>query len=118
MALDRMKAPAMTEYYAITFSTTLPASEVFRRLRDGGTWRWNDRDSERWGDYVSSSGVPGAIVKVFVGEPTADRCAANVAFDSDAPDAAALATAVRKTLVDTILPALDARDIAIEPFLE
>jgi hypothetical protein len=108
----------VTEYYALTFKTPLPASEVFRRLREGGPWKWIDRDSERWGDYVSSIGVPGAIVKVFVGEPSADRCAANVEFESDVAGADAQAEAVRKTLVETILPALEARDICIAPFLE
>jgi hypothetical protein len=108
----------MRESYAYTFTTSLAPAELFRRLRAEGTWTWIDRDSDRWGDYVSAIDAPGAIVKVVPGEPARGRCLANVEFDSDAADAALQAAAVRRTLVEKILPALDAREVREGDYVE
>jgi hypothetical protein len=108
----------MRSLYAYAFSTALAPADVFRKLRETATWMWVDRESDRWGDYVSSVGVPGAIVKVFCGEPSPDRCAANVRFESEADDAAVQDAAVRKTLLQKILPSIGATDVTEIEYLE
>jgi hypothetical protein len=104
--------------YAYAFTTALAPAEMFARLRASGPWRWIDRDSERWGDHVSSAGVPGAIVKILAGEPSPGRCAANVRFESDTADADAVEARVRQTLLARVLPSIDACDIAEIEYLE
>jgi hypothetical protein len=108
----------MRQYYAYSFTTSLAPADVFRRLRADGTWTWIDRDSDRWGDYVSAVDAPGAIVKVIPGEPAPDRWTANVAFECEDADADAQAEDLRETLVDRILPAIGARDVRESGYLE
>jgi hypothetical protein len=104
--------------YAYAFTTALAPAELFARLRAAGPWQWIDRDSDRWGDYVSSSGVPGTIVKIIPGEPAPGQWTANVRFESDAGDADAAAARIRDTLLRVVLPAIGAQGVTETEYLE
>lgn len=108
----------MRNLYAYAFTTALAPAELFERLRASAIWQWIDRDSDRWGEYVSTVGVPGAVVKVIPGEPEPGRCAVNVRFESDADNAADQDRGVRQTLLSKILPGVGARDVTEIEYLE
>ena len=107
----------MTDLFAYTFATDLSLAELAARLA-GGPWRWIERDGERWGDYLATVGVPGAIVKLIVDEPGPGTGAINVRFASTDPDAAAQLAALRRTLEQAVLPAIGARAVAAAAYLE
>ena len=108
----------MKRLFAYTFQTELPLAQITARLGEAGGWRWIERDSDRWGDYLSTIGVPGAVVKLFVNEPTPGTCAVNVRFESDDADAEARCAEVERTLVGAVLPAIGARAVTPAEYLE
>ena len=106
------------ELYSFTFVTDLSLAEILQCLRAQGVWEWIERDSDRWGDYISTSGLQDAIVKVFDGEPNPGKFTANVKFESDASDAAYRRKAIRETLLTETLPAIGARAVTEGEYLE
>lgn len=103
----------MQSRFAYSFTTSLDRTEMFLRLRERGPWRWVDRNSDRWGQYLSTSSPRGSNVQLLIGEPTPDRCTVNVEFESDAADAEEKEREIREALLERILPQLEARDVAL-----
>jgi hypothetical protein len=101
------------EVYAYSFRSDLPLAGIFSRLTEQGTWRWLERDNDNWGEYLSSRVLHDpdhGMVKIFAEGDGA--YVVNVSLESSQPDAQARYDAVRKTLLEKILPALGARDVA------
>jgi len=101
----------MTTVFAYAFAVDLTLEQLFARLNQAGPWRWTMRDSEHWGDYISTRVVPApddAMVKIYV-EP--DHYVVNASFESEHPDATAKLQELRSTLLEKVLPALGARDV-------
>lgn len=101
----------MTKHFAFLFKTELSLEQIFARLNEAGPWRWSMRDNERWGDYISTRALrdpDDAMVKIIV-EP--DHYVVNTTFESDLPDATTRLEALRATLLEKVLPAIDARDL-------
>ena len=102
----------MRKVYAYSFRSGLPLPEMLVRLNETGPWRWIERDSDTWGDYISAVALPDphrGTVKIFV-EP--DHYVLNVLLKSEQPEAAALFDSVRETLFDRLLPAIGASGLA------
>ncbi|HJZ91184.1 MAG TPA: hypothetical protein VKE40_09945 [Gemmataceae bacterium] len=80
----------MRQLYAWAFKTDLTLGNLFARLNARGPWLWSMRDSESWGDYMSTRALPDfadpeyVMVKIFV---ELDRHVIQVRFESDRPDA-------------------------------
>jgi hypothetical protein len=94
---------------------------MYARLRERCTWKWVDRDGDRWGDYVSTSsipGFPGASVALFHDEPEPGRCALKVRFLSDDPDSARRLRELRNFLRATLLSSMEAHAVTETDFLE
>jgi hypothetical protein len=111
----------MYRAFSLQLTTRLPPREMFARLLANRSWSWLERDSDRWGEYVSTSdvpGVPGARLRVFFDEPEQGRCAVNVSLDADATDGPALERRLRNLLTSTLLPEIEARDVTEIEFLE
>jgi hypothetical protein len=101
---------------AAVYSFRRPKSlaEIFAAFNRVGPWRWSERDSERFGDYMSSSVLTApdhGMVKLFV-EPY--HYALNIVLEAD--DRAKL-DAVYDTLFTLLLPLIGATDIKEEPDL-
>jgi len=53
----------MKRLFAYAFQTDLRLDEIEARLNREGPWSWIARDSDRWGDYLSTRARrPGASV--------------------------------------------------------
>jgi len=98
----------MNALFAYSFKSELSLQQLLARLNEVGPWRWVEWYNENWGDYVRTSGLNAGIIKIYV-EP--DRYVAETKFESDAPDAAAALEALRTTLFERVLPAINARDL-------
>jgi len=107
----------MRSLYAFAFKTDRTLVQMAAQLQQG-PWQWIERDGDRWGDYLSTIAVPGAMVKLFVDEPEPGSCAVNVRFESDAVDASDQDRGVRETLLATVLPSIGARDVTEIEYLE
>ena len=97
--------------FAYSFKTDLTLAQIFARLNEAGPWRWLERDSDHWGDYLSSvalRGVHTAVLKIFE-EPT--HFVVQTRFESEAPDSAAELETLRATLFEKVLPAIEAREL-------
>ena len=111
----------MERFLTLTFITPLTAAQMYARLRETHDWNWMDRDGDRWGDYLSSSaipGFPGASVSLYADEPEPGRCALNVRFRSDATDAETRFEALRRRLAATLLTSIEAQATTETEFLE
>jgi hypothetical protein len=108
----------MKRLFAYAFQTHLPLTQIALQLGEAGGWRWMEREGERWGDYLSTVGVPGATVKIFMNEPTPGTCAVSIRFESDAPDAQAQAAAIERRVLDAVLPAIGAHAIVATDYFE
>lgn len=107
--------------FAFQFTTPLPPREMFARLLADRSWGWLARDSDRWGEYISTAqvpGVPGARLRVFSDEPQAGMCMVNASVPSDAASLPVLEQRLRKLLLSTLLPSIEARDVTEIEFLE
>ena len=111
----------MEKLFSMSFTTPLPPAQMFGRLAASKDWHWAERAAERWGDYLSSTevpGFPGTSVAVFSGQPEPGRCALNVKFRSDRPDAEARLDSLRKLLLATVIASVEAHDVKESEFLE
>ncbi len=104
----------MSEHVAYAFRTDLTLPQIYARLQQVGPWEWYERDNDRWDNYLSASPTEEPVdvgVKIFV----EDRglYVADILFRYREEDAEARAEydAVRKTLLERLLPALGARDV-------
>lgn len=101
----------MYDIYAYAFTSTLSLSEIRAKLNDIGPWSWIERDNDRFGEYISTRAMPDpdpGFIKIFV-EP--DHYAVNVVLKSERVDAPEEFAIVRNTLMQKLLPAIDARNI-------
>ncbi len=99
----------MKQVFAYRFTTELTLPQVFERLNEEGPWRWSMRDSDRWGDYMSTLAFPDyAMVKLFA-EP--DHYAVNVLFESERSEGPMELHMLKTILLDSLLPAIGARDV-------
>jgi hypothetical protein len=102
----------MRDVYAYAFKSDLTLPQIFQRLNDLGPWQWIERDSDRWGEYISARAIARpheGIAKIFV-EP--DHYAINVSLSSEALNPQSAFNEVRKFVIERILPAIGARDIS------
>jgi len=100
----------MKDVFAYSFRTGLSLAEIFARLNATGPWRWSVRDSEQWGEYISTRALPDyAMAKIFVED---DSFVVNVTFESDRPAADAELDALRAVLLTQVLPSIEARDVS------
>ena len=99
----------MKELFALAFKSDLSLAQMFDRLNAAGPWQWIQRDSERFGDYLSTRDLPGYSVVKIIEE--SDHFVANTRFESEEPNADAELTALRETLVGRVLPSIGARDV-------
>lgn len=101
----------MNDLFAYTFESDVSLSDMLVRLNNHGPWRWIERDSEHWGDYISTRALKDpdyAMLKIFV-EPR--HFAVNVKFESSRPDAQASLDELRQTLLTNALPMVGARNV-------
>jgi len=101
----------MKDLFAFTFESDISLSDMLVRLNNNGPWRWIERDSEHWGDYISTRALKDpdyAMVKLFV-EPS--HFAVNVKFESSRPDAQTSVDGLRQTLLTKVLPLIGARNV-------
>jgi hypothetical protein len=101
----------MTYVNAFSFKSERSLPEMLAVLRGLGTWRWYQRDNDRWGEYISASALPDpdwGIVKIFV-EP--DHYAINIVLESDDAAAQPRFDAALDTIFKVVLPAIEAREI-------
>jgi hypothetical protein len=96
---------------------------MFAQRRVNKALRWFDRDGDRWGEYLSTTEVPGISgatysVALLSDEPTLGQCALNIRFRSDAHDAQARFYSLRKVVESRLLPSVHAGDIVEGDFLE
>jgi hypothetical protein len=109
------------QWFALAFSTSLPPQEMYARVLSNTRWQWVAWSSERWGDYVWTTdvpGVPAAKVQLFAGEPEPGRCAVNVRFKRDASLDRHDENTLRGLLMSELLPSIDAREIGEIEYLE
>ena len=114
-----MKQPVkMKDVFAFTFESDLSLVGIFVRLNTAGPWRWVQRDSERWGDYLSTRALPDpdyAIVKLIM-EP--GHFVLNVKFESSRADAQSYCDELQQTILTRVLPSIAARNIRPAEFYE
>jgi hypothetical protein len=102
----------MRKGYAYTFRSALSLPEMLEKLVAAGDWRWIERDSDRWGEYISARVLRdphSGTVKILSED---DHYAVNVMLETEAPDAPALFEQVRATLFDKVLPLIGASGLA------
>jgi hypothetical protein len=99
----------MKELFAVSFTSDLSMEDIYAKVNELGPWRWSMRDSEQWGDYISTRAVPEyGMVKIVT---DGGRYVANVKFKSERPNAEAELAELRETLLASLLPAILARDV-------
>lgn len=101
----------MQTLFAYTFKSDLVLADMFRRLNSLGPWEWVMRDSERWGDYISTRALRDpdyAMVKLIV---ETGYFAINVNFDSDLPNAQTKCDELQEALLTKVLPLIGAHNI-------
>lgn len=97
--------------YAYAFESPLSLDGLRERFEQLSQWRWLDRDNDRWGEYISARAVPDphhAMVKVIWDE---GRYVINVFARSDAAGAQAAFDALEATILDQLLPGVDASNV-------
>jgi hypothetical protein len=102
----------MRKGYAYTFRSELTIEGMLTRLTATGTWRWIERESDRWGEYISARVLRdphSGTVKIIA---EADHFAVNVMLETEDPKAPLLFDQVRETLFDVVLPAIGAAGLA------
>ena len=99
----------MRSSFAYSFRSALALPDILARLNRLGPWRWIERDSDRFGDYMSASplAAPDRVIVKLVEEDGA--YVVNVHVDSVA--AAASLDRLHDELFTQILPAIAARDV-------
>ena len=103
----------VTRLYALSFESDLTMEQALAKLRRLTPWEWDERDNDRRGPYVSALAIGEphwGMVKLLGDE---GRFVVNVLVKSDAPEdeVALLAEALDRTIRETLLPALGARDV-------
>jgi hypothetical protein len=101
----------MKDLFAYTFESDITLADMLLRLNNDGPWRWVARDSEHWGDYISTRALKDpdyAMVKLFV-EPS--HFAVNVKFESSRPDAQVWLDELQQALLTKVLPLIGARNV-------
>lgn len=91
--------------YAFKSPMTLP--EIRARLDEAGPWRWIERESDRFGDYISARALADpdhGMVKIFI---EGDRFAVDLVLDAEPQKL----DAVYDTLFAHLLPRIDASEI-------
>lgn len=104
----------MTYVNAFSFKSDLTLPEILAVVRGLGTWRWIERDNDRWGEYISTNTLPSpdrGIVKIFFEPEHAAINAINIVLESDDPAAQPRFDAVLDIIFKQLLPAIDAREI-------
>lgn len=98
--------------YSYAFQSDVPLNEVRDKFKELTSWKWYDRDNDRWGEYLSArvlSDPHRGMIKLFV-EP--GNYVINILFESEKPEEALpLCEVVEKTIFDTLLPAIRAHDL-------
>ena len=101
--------PKIDTLAAYSFSTPLELNKIFTRLNERGPWRWMERDSEYYGDYLSCLTCPeGAKIKIF---EEGEQYVLNIRYKRDAPEAPAEWEELQRDIFERILPAVEARDL-------
>jgi hypothetical protein len=101
----------MTRLRAYAFKSDKDIVAIRDRLNEIGPWKWIDRDSDRWGEYISAT-VPGldtGMAKLFVED---SRYVINLLLKSERADAQRLFDGVFDVVFTYLLPAIDASDVA------
>ena len=101
----------MKRLVAHKFESDLSLSDMLDRLNTAGPWRWEMRDSERWGDYIATRALPEpdhAIVKLVV---ESGYFVVNVKFKSQRADAQSTFEELQQTLLTRVLISIGARDV-------
>jgi hypothetical protein len=106
----------MRKFEAFAFKSELSLDGIFDRLNQVGPWRWSQRDSDRYGDYLATRALPDyadpsyAFVRIF--EPAGEG---EYVFDIEYRSSEAGADADWKDLLarieGQILPSIGARDV-------
>lgn len=101
----------MRHVYAYSFKSPMALAQMLAKWNEIGPWKWTERDSDRFGEYISTRVLElpqRGMLKVFV-EP--DHYAINVMLQSDEPNAEEKFGAIRDTIFKKLLPAVDASGI-------
>jgi hypothetical protein len=101
------------DIYAYAFKSDLSLPEVLARLNELGPWQWVERDSDRWGEYIAANAVDAphkGVAKILI---DAGRYVINVALRSDAADPESAFADVRRVVLEKLLPAVGATDVAV-----
>lgn len=104
----------MKELFAYKFKSTMIIEDMFEHLKTLGPWTWHERDSDRWGFYMSAAPVADAdraIVKILIDPDDLDWFAVNVHFRSEKPAAATQFQELRHVLFSRVLPAIGATEL-------
>lgn len=102
----------MRQVFAYTFTSPLSLADLHSRLNTIGPWEWIDRESERFGDYLSTRVLDSpdrGMIKVY---SELGYYAVNVLLQSDDPMANERFTKIKDTLFKIVLPSIEANDIA------
>lgn len=93
---------------AYRFQCPLSFKELELKLDGLGKWRWIERDSDTYGEYLMAlTGDPGKL-RIF---QDGDRFVLDVRYDATGDDPEAAWIGYRQHLLDTVLPAVGATEI-------
>lgn len=117
-------AKVLCRSVALQFDSDLGLMQMLALLNELGPWKWTERDSDRWGEYISSGVLrqpQRGIAKILIdrGNQASDaHFVIQVVLESDQPDANAVFDDIERTILDRILPALKATDVIATETLE
>lgn len=101
------------ERLAYAFDCDLPLLAILERWNEIGPWQWKEWWKDAWGTYLIATGVvPGARGNLKVlWDDEIERLILNVKLDSEERDAQEQFNSVRQTLLEKLLPAIDAANL-------
>lgn len=99
------------DYKAYVFQSALPLADIKAKLNALGPWDWIDRDSDRFGDYLSAQVTPDSMAKLYEQDP--GHYQLDLKFRSDAPAAEAKKAGdeAHARIAKVLLPGLGAHTI-------
>ena len=99
----------MQYYDAYAFKCDKTLEELFGHLNAETTWKWYQRDSDYFGEYISSRVVPDyAMLKIFVEK---DNFVLDIRYDANGPKPDDEWEDFLRGLIGDFLPSVGATDV-------
>jgi hypothetical protein len=106
----------MTSTATYCFVSPMMIEDIFVHLNNVGPWRWKKRDSDRWGNYISTTitdpSHPSVNVKLLYEPDDLERYVIDLCCNSEYPEQDSAFGKMRDILLVSILPAIDATEVA------